>query len=129
MILGSISQDREEYPEAIEHYKWAKQNVKKMDPSTLEELDFRIAASYFAQVEWEKARVALDEFVRKYPKSLGKEQVTYMRALCWFYQGKYKETKQGFDDYQKQYPKGAFLPDVRYRQAIIKYGLNPPEIA
>jgi hypothetical protein len=52
-----------------------------------------------------------------------------MRALCWFYQGKYKETKQGFDDYQKQYPKGAFLPDVRYRQAIIKYGLNPPEIA
>ena len=129
VILGSISQDREEYPEAIEHYKWAKQNVKKMDPSTLEELDFRIAASYFAQVEWEKARVALDEFARKYPKSLGKEQVTYMRALCWFYQGKYKETKQGFDDYQKQYPKGAFLPDVRYRQAIIKYGLNPPEIA
>ena len=128
VILGSISQDREEYPEAIEHYQWAKQNVKNMDSSTIEELDFRIAASYFASVEWEKARVALDEFTRKYPKSLAKEQVTYMRALCWFYQGKYKETKQGFDDYQKQYPKGAFLPDVRYRQAIIKYGLNPPEI-
>ena len=129
VILGSISQDREEYPEAIEHYKWAKQNVKKMDPFTMEELDFRIASSHFAQVDWEKARIALDEFDRKYPKSLGKEQVTYMRALCWFYQGKYKETKQGFDDYQKQYPKGAFLPDVRYRQAIIKFGLNPPEIA
>lgn len=128
IILGSISQDREEYSDAIAQYKWAKENVKKMDPSTTEEIDFRIAASYFAEVEWEKAQAALNDFIKKFPKSLGKEQATYMQALCNFYQGKYKETKLAFDTYQKDYPKGAFVPDVRYRQAIIKFGLNPPEI-
>ncbi len=128
VILGSISQDREEFEEAIGHYNWAKANVKKMDPSTLEEIDFRIACCHFAHVDWDKARQALDEFLNKYQRSFAKEQAMYMRALCWFYQGKYKETKVGFDEYQKAYPKGEYLADVRYRQAIVKFGVNPPEI-
>ena len=128
VILGSISQDREEYEEAIGHYNWAKANVKKMDPATLEEIDFRIACCHFAHVDWEKARLALDDFLKKYQRSFAKEQAMYMSALCWFYQGKYKETKAGFDEYQKAYPKGEYLADVRYRQAIVKFGVNPPEI-
>jgi tetratricopeptide (TPR) repeat protein len=128
VILGQISQDREEYEEAIGHYNWAKANVKKIDPATMEEIDFRIICCLFAHVEWDKARVALDEFLGKYQRSFAKEQAIYMRALCWFYQGKYKETKVGFDEYQAAYPKGDFIADVRYRQAIVKFGVNPPEV-
>jgi tetratricopeptide (TPR) repeat protein len=127
VILGQISQDREEYEEAIGHYNWAKTNVKKMDAATLEEIDFRIICCLFAHVEWDKARIALDEFLAKHQRSFAKEQATYMRALCWFYQGKFKETKAGFDEYQAAYPKGEFIADVRYRQAIVKNGVNPPE--
>ena len=128
VILGSISQDREEYEEAIGHYNWAKANVKKIDPATLEEIDFRIACCHFAHVDWDKARISLDEFLKKYQRSFAKEQAMYMNALCWFYQGKFKETKNGFDEYQKAYPKGEYIADVRYRQAIVKFGVNPPEI-
>lgn len=99
VILGEISQDREEYKEAIEHYNWAKANVKKIDPSTVEEIDFRIICCLFANVDWDQAGAALDTFNQKYPRSLAREQSAYMRALCWFYQGKYKETKAGFDQY------------------------------
>jgi tetratricopeptide (TPR) repeat protein len=52
-----------------------------------------------------------------------------MNALCSFFQGKYKETKIDFDKYESEYPKGQFIPDVRYRQAIVKFGVNPPDIA
>ena len=128
VILGSISQDREEYEEAIGHYNWAKANVKKIDPATLEEIDFRIACCHFSHVDWEKARLSLDEFLKKYQRSFAREQAMYMNALCWFYQGKFKETKLGFDEYQKAYPKGEYIADVRYRQAIVKFGVNPPEI-
>jgi tetratricopeptide (TPR) repeat protein len=128
VILGSISQDREEYEEAIGHYNWIKANVKKIDPATLEEIDFRIACCHFAHVDWDKARISLDEFLKKYQRSFAKEQAMYMNALCWFYQGKFKETKNGFDEYQKAYPKGEYIADVRYRQAIVKFGVNPPEI-
>jgi len=128
VILGSISQDREEYEEAIGHYNWAKANVKKIDPATLEEIDFRIACCHFSHVDWEKARLSLDEFLKKYQRSFAREQALYMNALCWFYQGKFKETKLGFDEYQKAYPKGEYIADVRYRQAIVKFGVNPPEI-
>jgi tetratricopeptide (TPR) repeat protein len=128
VILGSISQDREEFEEAIGHYNWAKANVKKIDPATLEEIDFRIACCHFAHVDWEKARLSLDEFLKKYQRSFAREQAMYMNALCWFYQGKFKETKAGFDEYQKAYPKGEYLADVRYRQAIVKFGVTPPEI-
>ena len=128
VILGSISQDREEYEEAIGHYNWAKANVKKIDPATLEEIDFRIACCHFSHVDWDKARITLDEFLKKYQRSFAREQAMYMNALCWFYQGKFKETKLGFDEYQKAYPKGEYLADVRYRQAIVKFGVNPPEI-
>ena len=128
VILGSISQDREEFEEAIGHYNWAKANVKKIDPATLEEIDFRIACCHFAHVDWEKARLSLDEFLKKYQRSFAREQAMYMNALCWFYQGKFKETKLGFDEYQKAYPKGEYIADVRYRQAIVKFGVNPPEI-
>ena len=48
VILGEISQDREDYKEAIEHYNWAKSNVKKIDASTVEEIDFRIITCLFA---------------------------------------------------------------------------------
>ena len=128
VILGQISQDREEFEEAIGHYNWAKANVKKMDPGTLEEIEFRIACCHFAHVDWDKARLALDAFLAKYQRSFAKEQAIYMRALCWFYQGKFKETKAGFDEYQAAYPKGEYLADVRYRQAIVKFGVNPPEV-
>jgi len=128
VILGSISQDREEFEEAIGHYNWAKANVKKIDPATLEEIDFRIACCHFSHVDWEKARLSLDEFLKKYQRSFAREQAMYMNALCWFYQGKFKETKAGFDEYQKAYPKGEYIADVRYRQAIVKFGVNPPEI-
>jgi len=128
VILGSISQDREEFEEAIGHYNWAKANVKKIDPATLEEIDFRIACCHFSHVDWEKARLSLDEFLKKYQRSFAREQALYMNALCWFYQGKFKETKAGFDEYQKAYPKGEYIADVRYRQAIVKFGVNPPEI-
>jgi TolA-binding protein len=128
LILGSISQEREEYDEAIAHYNWIKTNVKNIDETTKEDIDFRIALCYFSSVEWKKAQVAIDEFLNKYPKTIAKEQAVYMRALCWFFQGRYKETKEAFDAYQKAYPQGEFLPDVRYRQGIIKFGLNPPEI-
>ena len=128
VILGEISQDREEYKEAIEHYNWAKANVKKIDPSTVEEIDFRIICCLFANVDWDQAGAALDTFNQKYPRSLAREQSAYMRALCWFYQGKYKETKAGFDQYLVDFAgKGKFLADVRYRQAIVKFGLQPPE--
>ncbi len=128
IILGEISQDREEYPEAIEHYKWAKANVKKLDAPTVEEIDFRIAACLFAHVEWEQAGQALEEFLKVHPRSMLRQQASYMSALCWFYQGKYKETVTAFDKYQADYPKGQFMADVRYRQGIVKFGLNPPQI-
>ena len=124
IILGEISQDREDYKEAITHYKWVKTNIPGLPPDTNEEIDFRIAACNFAQLDWDDARVALDEFLRKYPRSSVRQQALYMNALCWFYQGKYKETKVGFDKYQQEYPKGQFLPDVRYRQAIANFGMN-----
>ncbi|MGA0132803.1 MAG: tetratricopeptide repeat protein [Opitutales bacterium] len=127
IILGEISQDNEDYKEAIEHYKWARANVPNLTPDAAMEIDFRIAACLFSQYEWDEARKAFDAFSAKYERSPVRQQVLYMTALCWFYQGKYKETKEGFDKYQGEYPKGLFIPDVRYRQAIVRFGVQPPE--
>ena len=129
LILGDISQEREEFPEAIAHYKWVKANVKTLTPEVQEEIDFRIAACLFSQVDWAPAQKAFEEFLKKYERSPVRQQVLYMNALCSFFQGKYKETKVDFDKYQQEYPKGQFIPDVRYRQAIVKFGTNPPDIA
>lgn len=127
IMLGEISQDNEDYKEAINHYKWARDNVSNLSPDAAMELDFRIAACQFSQFEWDEARKAFDAFSAKYERSPVRQQVLYMTALCWFYQGKYKETKEGFDKYQAEYPKGMFIPDVRYRQAIVRFGVQPPE--
>ncbi|MFM9000176.1 MAG: tetratricopeptide repeat protein [Opitutia bacterium] len=127
IILGEISQDNEDYKEAIEHYKWARANVTNLSPDAAMELDFRIAACHFSMYDWEDARKAFDAFSAKYERSPVRQQVIYMGALCWFYQGKYKETRDGFDKYQAEYPKGMFIPDVRYRQAIVRFGIQPPE--
>ena len=129
LILGDISQEREEFPEAIAHYNWVKANVKTLMPEVQEEIDFRIAACLFSQVDWAPAQKAFEEFLKKYDRSPVRQQVLYMNALCSFFQGKYKETKVDFDKYQQEYPKGQFIPDVRYRQAIVKFGINPPDIA
>lgn len=129
LILGDISQEREEFPEAIEHYKWVQANVKALSPEIAEEIDFRIAACLFSQVDWAPAQKAFEAFLAKYERSPVRQQVLYMTALCSFFQGKYKETKADFDKYQAEYPKGQFIPDVRYRQAIVKFGVNPPDIA
>ena len=129
LILGDISQEREEFPEAIGHYKWVKANVKTLTAEVEEEIDFRIAACLFSQVDWAPAQKAFEEFLKKHARSPVRQQVLYMNALCSFFQGKYKETKIDFDKYQEEYPKGQFIPDVRYRQAIVKFGINPPDIA
>ena len=128
LILGDISQEREEYPEAIEHYKWVKANVKTLTPEVEEEIDFRIAACLFSQVDWAPAQKAFEEFLKKHERSPVRQQVLYMSALCSFFQGKYKETKADFDKYEQEYPKGQFIPDVRYRQAIVKFGTSPRDI-
>lgn len=124
VTLGEISQEREDYKEAIEHYKWVKSNVQNLPKDALEEIDFRIASCLFAQVDWKDASAAFDAFLKAYPRSPVRQQVLYMNALCWFYQGKYKETKAAFDAYQSEYPKGQFTHDVRYRQAIVVFGTN-----
>ncbi|MBM3867641.1 MAG: tetratricopeptide repeat protein [Verrucomicrobia bacterium] len=129
LILGDISQEREEFPEAIEHYKWVQANVTNLTPEVAEEIDFRIAACLFSQVDWAPAQKAFEAFLKKYERSSVRQQVLYMNALCSFFQGKYKETKVDFDKYESEYPKGQFIPDVRYRQAIVKFGVNPPDIA
>lgn len=129
LILGDISQEREEFPEAIAHYKWVQANVKNLTPEVEEEIDFRIAACLFSQVDWAPAQKAFEEFLKKHERSPVRQQVLYMNALCSFFQGKYKETKVDFDKYESEYPKGQFIPDVRYRQAIVKFGVNPPDIA
>ena len=129
LILGDISQEREEFPEAIAHYKWVQANVKTLTPEVAEEIDFRIAACLFSQVDWAPAQKAFEEFLKKHERSPVRQQVLYMNALCSFFQGKYKETKADFDKYEPEYPKGQFIPDVRYRQAIVKFGVNPPDIA
>lgn len=129
LILGDISQEREEFPEAIAHYKWVQANVKTLTPEIAEEIDFRIAACLFSQVDWALAQKAFEVFLKKYERSPVRQQVLYMNALCSFFQGKYKETKVDFDKYEQEYPKGQFIPDVRYRQAIVKFGISPPDIA
>jgi tetratricopeptide (TPR) repeat protein len=128
LILGDISQEREDYVEAIAHYKWVQTNVKSLSPDIAEEIDFRIASCLFSQVEWAAAEKALEAFLAKYGRSPMRQQVLYMNALCSFFQGKYKETKAEFDKYQLEYPKGQFIPDVRYRQALVRFGLTPPDI-
>ncbi len=128
LILGDISQEREEFPEAIAHYKWVLGNVKTLTPEVIEEIDFRIAACLFSQVDWAPAQKAFEEFLKKHERSPVRQQVLYMNALCSFFQGKYKETKADFDKYEQEYPKGQFVPDVRYRQAIVKFGTSPRDI-
>jgi len=128
LILGDISQEREEFPEAIAHYKWVQANVKTLTPEVIEEIDFRIAACLFSQVDWAPAQKAFEEFLKKHERSPVRQQVLYMNALCSFFQGKYKETKADFDKYELEYPKGQFIPDVRYRQAIVKFGTSPRDI-
>ena len=128
LILGDISQEREEFPEAIAHYKWVQANVKSLMPEVVEEIDFRIAACLFSQVDWAPAQKAFEEFLKKHERSPVRQQVLYMNALCSFFQGKYKETKADFDKYEQEYPKGQFIPDVRYRQAIVKFGTSPRDI-
>jgi tetratricopeptide (TPR) repeat protein len=128
LILGDISQEREEFPEAIAHYKWVQANVKSLTPEVVEEIDFRIAACLFSQVDWAPAQKAFEEFLKKHERSPVRQQVLYMNALCSFFQGKYKETKADFDKYEQEYPKGQFIPDVRYRQAIVKFGTTPRDI-
>jgi len=128
LILGDISQEREEFPEAIVHYKWVLANVKTLTPEVIEEIDFRIAACLFSQVDWAPAQKAFEEFLKKHERSPVRQQVLYMNALCSFFQGKYKETKADFDKYELEYPKGQFIPDVRYRQAIVKFGTSPRDI-
>ena len=129
LILGEISQEREEFPEAIAHYKWVQANVAELAPEIAEEIDFRIAACLFSQVDWAPAQKAFESFLKKYERSPVRQQVLYMTALCSFFQGKYKETKADFDKYEAEYPKGQFIPDVRYRQAIVRFGVQPPDIA
>jgi len=128
LMLGDISQAQEDFPEAIKQFTWVRDNVKNLTPETAEEIDFRIAACLFSQVDWAPAQKAFEAFLKKYERSPVRQQVLYMSSLCQFFQGKYKETKEAFDLYQTEYPKGQFLPDVRYRQAIIKFGTNPPDI-
>ena len=129
LILGDISQEREEYPEAIAHYKWLLTNVTTLTPEAEEEIGFSIAACLFSQFDWAPAQKAFEAFLKKHDRSPMRQKVLYMNALCSFFQGKYKETKIDFDKYQEEYPKGQFIPDVRYRQAIVKFGINPPDIA
>ena len=128
LILGDISQEREEYPEAIAHYKWLLTNVTTLTPEAEEEIGFSIAACLFSQFDWAPAQKAFEAFLKKHDRSPMRQKVLYMNALCSFFQGKYKETKVDFDKYEQEYPKGQFIPDVRYRQAIVKFGTSPRDI-
>jgi len=128
--LGEICMEQEEYDQAIEQFNWAKTNVKGLDAGSLQEIDFGIIRALFSNVEWAKARTALEAFLQKYPTSPAKESATYMLGLTWFYEGKYPETVGNKDKpgalttYFKDFPKGQHASDVLYRLGVVSLNIG-----
>lgn len=127
--LGEICMEQEEYDKAIEQFRWAKANVKNLDPLAQQEIDFGIIRALFSSVEWAKARAALDEFNSKYPKSSARESALYMHGLTWFFEGRYRETKASLEAYAKEFPNGQYQADVLYRQGIVALNVQGPDEA
>lgn len=125
VMLGDISREQENYPQAVRNFRWALENVPALSTKDREYIDSVIADSLFRNVDWEDARAAIEKFLSTYPSSDQRESMTYMRALTFFYQGKYKETKAGFDEYRTSYPKGRFAADAAYRYALVILGVKP----
>jgi tetratricopeptide (TPR) repeat protein len=127
--LGEICMEQEEYDKAIEQFKWAKANVRNLDPQAQQEIDFGIVRALFSNVDWAKARAALDEFLAKYPKSPARESALYMHGLTWFFEGRYRETKASLEKYMAEFPNGQYQADVLYRQGIVALNVQGPDEA
>jgi outer membrane protein assembly factor BamD (BamD/ComL family) len=127
--LGEISMEQEEYDQAIEQFKWAKANVKGLDISAQQEIDFGIIRALFSNVDWAKSRAALDEFLTKYPKSPARDSALYMHGLTWFFEGRYRETKASLEKYMAEFPNGQYQADVLYRQGIVALNVQGPDEA
>lgn len=123
--LGEISYEQGDYLKAVEQFRWAKNNVKSLDKSYQEWIDWYIISALFAHVEWAAALEEINNFISKYPNSIQIEQILYMKGLCYFFQGVFKETIESFDEYLTKYPEGRFRPDARYRLAIMRFGREP----
>jgi outer membrane protein assembly factor BamD (BamD/ComL family) len=127
--LGEICMEEEEYDKAIEQFRWAKANVRNLDPQAQQEIDFGIVRALFSNLDWAKSRAALDEFLSKYPKSPARESALYMHGLTWFFEGRYRETKESLEKYQAEFPNGQYQADVLYRQGIVALNVQGPDEA
>lgn len=124
VMLGDISMKQEEYDQAIKNFRWARLNVKGLQPRDAEYIDAAIVDALFRHVEWVEARQAIDNYLKNYPSGQQIESMIYMRALTYFYQGEYKNTIAGFNDYTTKYPKGLYIADVKYRYALVSFGVK-----
>lgn len=127
--LGEICMEQEEYDKAIEQFKWAKANVRNLDPLAQQEIDFGIVRALFSNLDWAKSRAALEEFLAKHPKSPARESALYMLGLTWFFEGRYRETKDSLEKYMAEFPNGQYQADVLYRQGIVALNVQGPDQA
>jgi len=127
--LGEICMEEEEYDKAIEQFRWAKANVRNLDPQAQQEIDFGIVRALFSNLDWAKSRAALDEFLAKHPKSPARESALYMQGLTWFFEGRYRETKASLEKYAAEFPNGQYQADVLYRQGIVALNVQGPDEA
>lgn len=124
IMLGDISMKQEEYRQAIDNFRWARQKIPGLAPRDAEYIDASIVDAYFRNVDWNDARLAIDNYLKNYPSGQQIESMVYMRALTFFYQGEYKNTRDGFDQYVAKYPKGSYIADVKYRYALVSFGIK-----
>ena len=127
--LGEIRMEQEEFDQAITEFRWAKANAKGLDPTAVQEIDFGIVRALFSNVDWAKARVALEEFLQKYPTTPAKESAVYMLGLTYFFEGNYPETVGNKDKpgaltrYHKEFPNGQHKADVLYRLGVVSLNI------
>jgi len=81
-----------------------------------EEQDYRVATGLFRDSLFQLAESELEAYLEKYPESLHRAEVMFLRAECFFFMERYNEALKYYDELLLNYPQSTFAPKGYFRK-------------
>ena len=121
-MAGYLSMDMKKYGQAREYFQKGI-DMFKNDPDTRQNFYIFLANSYFAELNFPKAREVAQAYLAEYPVETARygEEALFQIACTQFYSATPLDSIKPLEDYLTRYPNGKYAADARYRLIVLDF--------
>jgi TolA-binding protein len=95
----------------------------------VEEQDYAFAYGLYQDGLYQLAEEQLNKFLQKYPASLKKMDVMFLRGECFFSLQRFEDARLIFEEFLNTYPRGRLSDDAHFRLGELNLRLKQAQVA